>query len=135
MPKDGHTKAYNLPTRSEIAVLLSGNLSGNFDIISRCVSGDGQELRRINTCYRSCDPFYVLMFPTGCDGWHLSLTKSNNKTAADFYAFRFQVRLNDFNLTHCVPERFPRLCQAIFTVHIVFKGCIGNWVPVWFIFV
>ena len=39
------------------------------------------------------------MLPTGCDAWHLGLTKSNNKTlaAVDFYAFRFQVRLNDFN--------------------------------------
>ena len=27
-------------------------------------------------------------------------------------------------LTHCVPERFPRLCQAIFTVHTVVRGCI-----------
>ena len=98
-PKDGHTRTYNLP-RSEKAALLSGDQSENLDIILRCRSGDGQELRRINTCHRSYDPFhYVLMFPTGCDGWHLGVTKSNNKTltAADFYAFRFQIRLHNFN--------------------------------------
>ena len=39
------------------------------------------------------------MSPIGYDDWHLGLTKSNDKTltAADFYAFRSQVRLNDFN--------------------------------------
>ena len=69
--------------------------------VLRCRSGGGQELRRINTCHRSYDPLhYVLRFPSGCDGWHLGLTKSNNKThtAVDFYVFRFQVRLNDFNI-------------------------------------
>ena len=40
------------------------------------------------------------MFLTGCDGWHLGLTKSNNKTltTADLYAFSFQVKINDFNV-------------------------------------
>lgn len=100
-PKQGHTRTYNLPTSCEVAALLPGDNSGNLDIILRCRSGDGQELRRINTCHRSYDPLhYVLMFPTGCDGWRLGLTKSNNKTltAADFYAFRLQVRLNDYNI-------------------------------------
>ena len=43
-------------------------------------------------------------------------------------------RYEEVPLAHCVPERFPRLCQAIFTVHIVFRGCIENSVPVWLIF-
>ena len=34
-----------------------------------------------------------------------------------------------------VPERFPLLCQTIFTVRIVFRGDIGNWFLVWLIFV
>ena len=40
------------------------------------------------------------MFPTGCDDLHLGVTKPNNKplTAANFYAFRFQVRLNYLNI-------------------------------------
>ena len=43
------------------------------------------------------DPLqYVLLFPTGCDRWHLRLEKTNNKTliAADFYKSRLQVRNN-----------------------------------------
>ena len=45
---------------------------------------------------------------------------------------------NSFNargFSTFVPERFPRLCQAIFTVRIVFRGDIGNWFLVWLIFV
>ncbi|GFS12143.1 LOW QUALITY PROTEIN: ATP-dependent DNA helicase PIF1 [Elysia marginata] len=40
------------------------------------------------------------MFPTGCDGWHLGLIRTDNKklTALDFYNSRLQVRHEDFNI-------------------------------------
>lgn len=67
-PKNGHTRTYKLPRSCDVAALLPDDSSGNLDIILRCRSGDGQELRRINSCHRSYDPLhYVLMFPTGCD--------------------------------------------------------------------
>ena len=99
----GHARTYNLPATSEVSAILigSGNGSGNLDIILRCRSTDGQELRRISTCHRSYDPLhYTVMFPYGCDGWHLNMKKSNNKTlsAADFYCFRLQVRADNFNI-------------------------------------
>ncbi|GFS25383.1 transcriptional factor B3 [Elysia marginata] len=87
IPQKGHARSYNLPTSSEIAALLPGDSTGNLDIILRCREGDGQELKRINTCHRSYDPLhYILMFPTGCDGWHLGLNRTYNKklTAEDF---------------------------------------------------
>ena len=39
-------------------------------------------------------------FTTGCDGWHLGLKKTDNKTltAADFYKSRLQIRNYDFNI-------------------------------------
>ena len=41
-----------------------------------------------------------MLFPTGCDRWHLGLKKTDNKTltAADFYKSRLQIRNNDFNI-------------------------------------
>ncbi|GFR72290.1 ATP-dependent DNA helicase PIF1 [Elysia marginata] len=40
------------------------------------------------------------MFPTGCDGWHLGLNKTDNKkqTAAGFYKSRLQIHHEDFNI-------------------------------------
>ncbi|GFR65167.1 hypothetical protein ElyMa_003649400 [Elysia marginata] len=80
-PQNGHARSYNLPKNlSEIAALLPGDSTGNLDIILRCREGDGQELKRINTCHRSYDPLhYILMFPTGCDGWHLGQNRIDNK--------------------------------------------------------
>ena len=100
-PNNDHIRTYNLPTTTEVAALLPGEPTGNLDIIVRCRAGDGQELRRINTCHRSYDPLhYVLMFPSGCDGWRLDMKKTDNRTltATDFYCFRLQVRSDDFNL-------------------------------------
>ena len=90
-PQGSHARTYNLPTSSEVAALLPGDATGNLDIILRCREGDGQELRRISTCHRSYDPLhYVLLFPTGCDEWHLGVQKTDNKTltAAGFYKSR-----------------------------------------------
>ncbi|GFR99175.1 ATP-dependent DNA helicase PIF1 [Elysia marginata] len=99
--QNGHARSYNLPTSSEIAALLPSGSTGNLDISLKCREGDGQELKRINTCHRSYDPLhYILMFLTGCDGWHLGLNRTDNKklTAADFYKSRLQIRLEDFNI-------------------------------------
>ena len=41
--KNGQTRTYNLPTSSEVAMLLPVDLSGNSDIILRCRSGAGQQ--------------------------------------------------------------------------------------------
>ena len=102
-----HARTYHLPTSSEVAALLPGDATGNLDIFLRCREGDGQELRRISTCHRSYDPLHnVLPIPTGCDGWHLGLKKTDNKTstAADFYKSGLQIRNNDFNIMFCVKK-------------------------------
>ncbi|GFR67596.1 hypothetical protein ElyMa_002003100 [Elysia marginata] len=52
-PQNGHARSYNLPTSSEIVAFLPGDSTGNLDIILRCRKGDGEELKRINTCHRS----------------------------------------------------------------------------------
>ncbi|GFR93910.1 ATP-dependent DNA helicase PIF1 [Elysia marginata] len=99
--QNGHARSYNLLTSSEITAHLPGDSTGNLDIILRCREGDGQELKRINTCHRSYDPLhYILMFPTDCDGWHLGLNRTDNKklTAAGFYKSRLQIRYEDFNI-------------------------------------
>ena len=84
-PQGGHARTYNLPASIK-------------------------ELRRISTCHRLYDPLqYVLLFPTGCDGWHLGLKKTDNKTltAVDFYKSRLQIRNNDFNIM----SRMKKLTQ------------------------
>ena len=98
-PQGRHARTYNLPASSEVAALLPGDATGNLDIILRCRAGDGQELWRISTYHRSYDPLhYVLLFPTGCDGWHLGLKKTDNKTltAADFInpVFKFEIMIS-----------------------------------------
>ncbi|GFR71486.1 ATP-dependent DNA helicase PIF1 [Elysia marginata] len=92
---------FHVLTSSEIAALLPGDSTGNLDIILRSREGDGQELKRINTCHRSYDSLlYILIFPTGCDGWHLGLNRIDNRklTAADFYKSRLQIHHEDFNI-------------------------------------
>ena len=92
-PQGGHVRTYNLPASSEVAALLPGDATGNLDIILRCIAGDGQELRRISTCHR----LYVLLFSTGCDGWHLGLKKTDHKTLIAAESL-LQIRNNDSNI-------------------------------------
>ena len=91
-PTDAHSRTYNLPTASEVGVILPGEMTANMDVI---LHERGGGVKRINPVHRSYDPLhYVLMFPRGDDGFKLGMKKTDGKTltASDFYGHRFQVR-------------------------------------------
>ena len=98
-PKESHTRSYNLPSGSEVAVLLPGDQLGDLDVVLQTRGG---ELQRINSVHRSYDPLhYVLLLPFGQDGFKpgLSMQKGGGKVSVmQFYAYRLQVRKNSYNI-------------------------------------
>ncbi len=72
-PDGEHIRRYNLPTASEVAVIMPGEQAGHLDIILKTKDG---EIQHINSMHRSYDPLhYVLLFPYGDDGYNEKLTK------------------------------------------------------------
>ena len=96
-PKHEHSRKYNLPTGSEIAVIMPGEQEGPLDVVLQNKEG---KLQTINSLHRSYDPLhYVLLFPGGDDGYTESIKKENGKNMSpvEFYKYRLQVRNNDDN--------------------------------------
>ena len=97
-PSDEHCRTYNLPTASEVGAIRIGDVTNNIDVILHNRTGDPV---RISPYHRSYDPLhYVALFPRGEDGVQLGLQRANNKTltALDYYAYRLQVRENEWNV-------------------------------------
>ncbi|KAL1309905.1 hypothetical protein AAHE18_17G212000 [Arachis hypogaea] len=93
--KDG--KTYNLPSASEVAALIIGNveqLSEDRDII---IESQSRKLQRIDVFHPSYLALqYPLLFPYGEDGFCLGLTKKNKTiTLRQFFAFRLQKRTGE----------------------------------------
>ncbi len=66
-PSTEHPRRYNLPTASEVAVIMPGEQAQDLDVILQTKTGD---IQRINATHRSYDPLhYILLFPYGADGY------------------------------------------------------------------
>lgn len=103
------SRRYNLPTTSEISVIIPGNNSmqpSNRDIVLYKHSiNDPQhhEIMHINETHPKYDSLhYVLLFPHGEDGWSIGIQKNNRKcdknvTMMEFYSYRLMQRTG-FNL-------------------------------------
>ena len=64
-PDSEHARRYNVPTGSEIAVIMPGDHLEHLDFILQTKGGD---IQTINEMHRSYDPLhYVLLFPFGED--------------------------------------------------------------------
>ncbi|XP_072025233.1 uncharacterized protein [Amphiura filiformis] len=84
-PSEDHARRYNLPTGSEVAVILPGDLVNNLDVVIHPREGP---MQHINQLHRSYDPLhYVILFPYGTDGYHLHIPHSKGPR---FYAEAFQ---------------------------------------------
>ena len=96
-PKEDHSRSYNLPLGSEVAVLLPGEQIRDLDVILRT---KGNKLQQIKSVHRSYDPLhYVLMLPFGQDGFQPGLKMGSSHVSVNqFYAFHIHVRKNDFNI-------------------------------------
>ncbi|KAK9056489.1 hypothetical protein SSX86_023850 [Deinandra increscens subsp. villosa] len=104
---DGRT--YNLPTSSEIAALIIGDIGDsneNRDIIVQTQSGSLQRISELHPSYLPLQ--YPLLFPYGEDGYRVDIPhrdlpcSSNSKrstcTMREFFSYRIQDRVNTFSL-------------------------------------
>ncbi|KAK9075631.1 hypothetical protein SSX86_003957 [Deinandra increscens subsp. villosa] len=105
--KDGRT--YNLPTASEVAALIVGDIGDaleNRDIIVQTKSGTLQRVSELHPSYLALQ--YPLLFPYGDDGYRVDIPHRNVRsiqentrdtvTMREFFAYRIQDRPNNFSL-------------------------------------
>ncbi|CAH1415436.1 unnamed protein product [Lactuca virosa] len=105
--QDGRT--YNLPTSSEVAALIVGDISDSVekrDIVVQTSSGLLQRISELHPSYLALQ--YPLLFPYGDDGYrvdilHRGITSSSNSkrptcTMREFFAYRIQDRDQSFSL-------------------------------------
>ncbi|KAG2055672.1 hypothetical protein BDR06DRAFT_845562, partial [Suillus hirtellus] len=101
-------RRYNLPTADEIAVIIPGDgseeVSNKQDIVLRLQGGQLQRISQLSHAYSTLH--YVLLFPSGEEGWHLGIplnipqggcTHSKEVTQLLYYAFRLHPRPNNIN--------------------------------------
>ena len=101
------SRRYNLPTSSEISVIIPGSNSkepSSRDIVLYRRSTDdpqGHKIIHIHETHPKYDPLhYVLLFPYGEDGWHVGIKQNNSErqiSPMEFYSYRLMQRSN-FNI-------------------------------------
>ncbi|XP_023765103.2 uncharacterized protein LOC111913607 [Lactuca sativa] len=104
---DGRT--YNLPTASEVAALIVGDIGDfidNRDIVVQTSSGALRRISELHPSYLALQ--YPLLFPYGDDGYRVDIphrgvtsssnSKRSNTTMREFFAYRIQDRDNYFSL-------------------------------------
>ncbi|XP_069963810.1 phosphatidylinositol phosphatase PTPRQ isoform X4 [Bactrocera oleae] len=113
-PPNEHRGRYNAPVVDEVAVLMIDEDKGPRDIV--LTARDGR-LQRVSEIHRSYDPLqYPLLFPFGNDGYCINIPQQNTtatfKTVScmQFHAFRFMMRINDFNSIHYFKGLFNQYC-------------------------
>ncbi|KAK9049401.1 hypothetical protein SSX86_031630 [Deinandra increscens subsp. villosa] len=105
--KDGRT--YNLPSASEVAVLIVGDVTSLIDHRDIVVTSHSGSLKRISELHVSYLPLqYPLLFPNGDDGYrvdiphrNIALLDDNVKrrcTMREFFSYRIQDRVGKFSL-------------------------------------
>ncbi|XP_052626798.1 uncharacterized protein LOC128133416 [Lactuca sativa] len=105
--QDGRT--YNLPTASEVAALIIGDISDSIEKRDIVVQTKNGCLQRISELHPSYLPLqYPLLFPYGDDGYsvdilHRGVSFTNNSkrakcTMREYFAYRIQDRDHSFSL-------------------------------------
>jgi hypothetical protein len=102
-------RMYNLPTTSEVAALIVGELgdmTDKRDIIVQNQSGTIQRISELHPSYLALQ--YPLLFPYGDDGYRVDIphrnvnnplnNKRQNCTMREFFAYRIQDRSTNFSL-------------------------------------
>jgi hypothetical protein len=96
-------RRYNVPTADEIAVIIPGDgseeVSDKRDIILRLQGGRLERISQLSHAYSTLH--YVLLFPSGEEGWHidipLNVNQQGNRRAKKvtqllYYAYRIHLR-------------------------------------------
>lgn len=98
-------RRYNLPTASEVAALIVGdicNSSDERDIVLQTQSGSLQRINELHPSYLALQ--YPLLFPYGEDGYRVDIPlgdcnntsrKRTRLSMREFFAFRIQERVNE----------------------------------------
>ncbi|CAH1452958.1 unnamed protein product [Lactuca virosa] len=105
--QDGRT--YNLPTASEVAALIIGDISDSIEKRDIVVQTKNGSLQRISELHPSYLPLqYPLLFPYGDDGYSVDIlhrgvsfttnTKRAKCTMTEYFAYRIQDRDHSFSL-------------------------------------
>ncbi|XP_076886674.1 uncharacterized protein LOC143536612 [Bidens hawaiensis] len=111
---------YNLPTASEVAALIVGDIGDAMDKRDIIVNSRSGGLQRISELHPSYTPLqFPLIYPFGGDGYKVDIAHRNvdtSSTAArkkctmrEFFAYRLQDRPNQFSL----PLNGRRLFQQL----------------------
>ena len=98
-PQEEHARRYNLPSSSEVAILLPNEPRSTESRTIVCAlqaSRRDRGLQFFKETHRSYDPLsYPLLFPYGTDGFHLGIHHQRGPkdvTAMEFYAYRLMQR-------------------------------------------
>ncbi|CAH1419114.1 unnamed protein product [Lactuca virosa] len=102
-------KTYNLPTASEVAALIVGDIGNSIDNRDIIVKTKSDSLQRINELHHAYLALqYPLLFPYGDDGYRVDIPhrgvtcSTNNKRCncimREFFSYRIQDRVNIFSL-------------------------------------
>ncbi|CAH1433533.1 unnamed protein product [Lactuca virosa] len=120
--QDGRT--YNLPTPSEVAALIIGDISDSIEKRDIVVQTKNGCLQRISELHPSYLPLqYPLLFPYGDDGYsvdilHRGVSFTNNSkrakcTMREYFAYRIQDRDHSFSLI-LNSRRYPSVVRLPF---------------------
>ena len=126
--KEVDPQRYNLPTGSDIAVIIltdSNDVLSTRDVVSyknATHHPNGKSLMRIDVQHPMYDPLtYVLMFPFGDKGWelegyHLQNRRHQNSFAMQCYKYRLMVCGEDtFNTIHRMGRLFQQYTVDMYT--------------------
>ena len=111
-------RRYNTPTAPEITVNIPGDGYSeglaNRDIVLYARTGS---LKRITETKCAYDPLnYILLFPSGNNGWHMNIPSSRGKvsvTEMEFYSYRLMIR-SDVSYLHLSGRLFHQYIVDMF---------------------
>ncbi|XP_035843842.1 uncharacterized protein LOC118490361 [Helianthus annuus] len=123
--KDGRT--YNLPTASEVAALIVGDIGHsieNRDIVVETKEGNLKHISELYPSYLALQ--YPLLFPYGEDCYRVDIpikgliasTTNKRKTCSmrEFFAYRIQDRVSVFSLIHNSRRLFQQFLVDAYTM-------------------
>lgn len=123
--QDGRT--YNLPSASEVAALIVGDIDisfGSRDIIVKTKSGTLQPISELHPSYLALQ--YPLLFPFGDDGYRIDIphrhvsssktSKRNTCTMREFFCYRIQDRAKNFSLILNARRLFQQFLVDAYTM-------------------
>lgn len=120
-------RCYNLPTASEVAALVVGDLDESYNVRDIIVHSKKDGPQRINELHASYLPLqYPLLFPYGEDGYRddiphrgvtLSRTSQHRRVSMrEFFAFRMMIRANEQSVLLHADSLFQQFVVDAYTM-------------------